>query len=420
MSSRYTFSNKMRLIGYYNKPNQKMHNESEYAEAAERLAALLKKSFDSLRANDKTAPAFKSILESNAVFILKDEENNLFAYYPCKDMARISDVIYNRRHIIKMPLEYKSWFIPGEEIQVTAPSERQSYRYHISTPGSDFLITDNRTRKTLPLCWDEDEYISIKELYRLINDDWVTLYEYDTEDDCGDCDGYDYSNCDDSRCNLYCERCGGREYICNNSCFNHRYNKALNYKLNIDAATKHLADLLDILKIVSTPGTEHSTLFAQHYNTLDEAYTRCRFLSKYFYTDENIIGEFISKMDICTMLNEGRNRFDEDNSITIYIDNCKVLCVNKNDVECCKDGHLWWKKHFLKSKTGTYNRVNDSIENFEYRIEFKSDDSKEFFINKIHNISSIFLITPNNEYPLTPVNGFYVVKLYCYLGTIRE
>ena len=90
----------LRLIGYYNKPNQTMHEETEFVEEAACLAERLKISFDSLRNNSLTDAIFKSILNSNAVFILKDRDNNLYAYFPCKNIARISNVVYNKKSVV--------------------------------------------------------------------------------------------------------------------------------------------------------------------------------------------------------------------------------------------------------------------------------------------------------------------------------
>ena len=397
MSRSYTFDKKMRLIGYYNRPNQTMHQESNFVEDAEYLAVLMKKSFDSLRKKEEIDPVFKSILNGKTVFILKDEDNNLFAYYPCKDIARISKVVYDRRAVVQMPFEYKSWFTPGDEIVTKAIKDEQHKRYYISTPGSDFLITDKKTKKTLPLDWG-DSYISIKDLSSLINDEWVTLYEYDTGDDCGDCDGYDYSDCDYSRCKNDCERCGGRRYVCNDSCFNHRYKKALKIKFNNAIAEKQLDDLLNIIDIIIQPVTRDTLLFTQYQDTLTKAQKRCEFISTYHNTTDTIIEEYLSRINICAKIIDGRETFNEKDSITIHINGSKDICVNKSDVKWGTKGILFWKTHHLQSTNGTYNRITDSIMEFHYEIVFDKEEIKDVFKNSFHRISAIHLKSADGCY----------------------
>ena len=391
MDSNFTFNKKMRLIGYYNKSNQTMYEENKYIEEARHLADLLNKSFISLRKNKAIDSIFKSILNSNAVFILKDEEGNLFAYFPCKNIARISNVVYNKKEATQIPFEYKSWFTPGDEIETKIPQDKQNKRYFITTPGSDFLITNNQTKRTLPLDWDESTYISIKNLSRLINDEWVTLYEYYTEEDCDSCDGYDYSNCDMSKCKNDCERCRGRKYVCNDSCFNHRYKKALRLRLNYNIINKQLADLLKILEITAQPETKDSILFAQYNSSLIEAENHCKFLSDYFDISNTIIDTYISNINICRILIDGRDNFKEENSIAIYIDGKKIFYINNKELRFHTKGILFWKTHHLQSKGDIYNKITNSIATFDYKIKFDTEETKNIFTNQFHKILAIHL-----------------------------
>ena len=403
MSLNLTFEKKMRLIGYYNHPNQTMHEESIYIEEAKRLAELLNKSFESLRNNTAVALDFKEILNSCAVFILKDEDSNLFAFFPCKNIARISDVVYKRNAVKQIPHEYKSWFIPGEGIEIGEIHDEKAKRYYISIPGSDFLITDNKTKKLLPLDWDKDDYVSVKKLSRIINDAWVQLEEYKTEDDCGDCDGYDYSYCDDSRCRNDCDGCGGRRYICNDYCFNHRYKRALRCKLNNDAITEELKSPLNILDIISRPHSEHHSLFHQYQKTLTRLYNRCKLLSEYLDISESALPDYISKMELCTMLNNGRENFKEEDSVAIYINNNKVLCVNRMVLKYDTKGSLFWKTHYLQSANDTYNSVTDSIVGFNYKIEFDTEEAKDKIRYGLSKISAIYLKSNDDYYTVEKV-----------------
>ena len=162
-----TFENEMRLIGYYNKPNQTMHAETEFVEEAACLAERLKISFDSLRNNATTDVIFKSILNSNAVFVLKDKKDKLYAYFPSKNMTRISGVVYNKKHVIPIPLKYKSWFVAGEDV---------IKRYVVGRKGNDFMITDSSRNVTFALDWDSDDYMSFQEMSDFVNDNWISLY----------------------------------------------------------------------------------------------------------------------------------------------------------------------------------------------------------------------------------------------------
>ena len=90
------FKNKVRMIGFYNKPNQNMKKEDKYVEEAKELSKLLRISFDYLINNEDVDAIFKSVILSNSVFILKDENNNLLAYYPLKGISRLSNVVYNK------------------------------------------------------------------------------------------------------------------------------------------------------------------------------------------------------------------------------------------------------------------------------------------------------------------------------------
>lgn len=112
------FNIKMRLIGYYNKPNQNMNEETVRVDEAQKLAQLLGATFLQLVRNDDVDAVFKSVLRGNTVFILKGEDGNLYAYYPYRKIARLTDVRYVRRDVTPVPLKYKAWFVPGSEIAV--------------------------------------------------------------------------------------------------------------------------------------------------------------------------------------------------------------------------------------------------------------------------------------------------------------
>lgn len=130
------FNFKMRLIGYYNKPNQNMREEQEQVEDALLLAKLLERSFSFLQEDVQDQPLFLSILKGNTVFILKGEDGKLYAYYPYKKIARITKVKYVKADVTPMPFEYKAWFVPGQEISVHKKSEASPRNYAKTLQGA--------------------------------------------------------------------------------------------------------------------------------------------------------------------------------------------------------------------------------------------------------------------------------------------
>lgn len=106
----------LRLLGYYNEEGQTMVEETVHPELAQELAFLLDKTFtniDDINNDEGFAEALKT-----GVFVMRDLEFHLYAYWPQKKIARISNVSYNRDVITILPLEYKSWFTPGEELVI--------------------------------------------------------------------------------------------------------------------------------------------------------------------------------------------------------------------------------------------------------------------------------------------------------------
>lgn len=125
----------MRLIGYYNKPNQNMREEQELVDDALQLAKLLERSFSFLQEDVQDQPLFLSILKGNTVFILKGEDCKLYAYYPYKKIARITKVKYVKADVTPMPFEYKAWFVPGQEISVHKKSEASPWKSRKTLQG---------------------------------------------------------------------------------------------------------------------------------------------------------------------------------------------------------------------------------------------------------------------------------------------
>ena len=117
---------KIRLLGYYNFPYQTMNPETERIEEAQELAPLLELSIQSLYDNPNTEDELKQVIMSPSVFVFKNEEGNLYAYFTKDKTARITGVVYNRKDITQVPLKYKTWFYPGQPIDLGVSENHDS------------------------------------------------------------------------------------------------------------------------------------------------------------------------------------------------------------------------------------------------------------------------------------------------------
>lgn len=104
---------KLKLIGYYKSLTPKLHQEYTHVEDANKLAKLLGISFSSVETLSTLPPDFLHDL-LHSVLVFKNYQGHLFAYLPATGVARISDVIYNKRAITAPPAEYKFYFAPGD------------------------------------------------------------------------------------------------------------------------------------------------------------------------------------------------------------------------------------------------------------------------------------------------------------------
>lgn len=109
---------KIRLLGYYSSPNQKMNPETEKIEEANALAPLLESSIESLLNNPGTDSELKKTLSIPSVFVFKDETGGLYGYHNKNKIVRLTGVKYDRRHIKQVDLRYKAWFVPGQSIDL--------------------------------------------------------------------------------------------------------------------------------------------------------------------------------------------------------------------------------------------------------------------------------------------------------------
>ena len=114
---------KMRLIGYYMSDDQFMRTEAVFPEKAEKLAELLRTTFDTILENNYLDDEMKTVFNGNTVFILKGENGWLYGYYPKYNVARLTNVHYVKPDVTPMPHMYKRWFYPGERFHLFKSEE---------------------------------------------------------------------------------------------------------------------------------------------------------------------------------------------------------------------------------------------------------------------------------------------------------
>lgn len=353
------FKEQMRIIGFYNKPNQDMAPEQVDVECADSLAVLLNKSFKSLCDNPKVDNIFKSVINGNSVFILKSKSEKLYGYYPLKNIARITNVKYTKTDVTPVPFVYKGWFIPGEDVPMQNKSAKQKNNgYVLSSSGSDFLITiGNRTR---PLSWNEDKYISFSDLRTILSHKYTSLVEYCTADRCGDCDGYDYSDCDMDRCKDDCENCGGRRFKCNNGCFNHRYDYAYEIEVKEDEISKRVEPILKKLEEANAP---HCKRYKEIYSQIsqDIADMRAEFylLYKYFNSGYDALVFELARYEVLSYARDKSKLLEPACIFGLKVDPTHVKV---------QDHAIFWKRWHIETDKVAYDYDHDKFVSFDFKL----------------------------------------------------
>ena len=400
---------KLKLIGYYTGENQNMNPEKRFPSEAEELANLLAKTFNETfasvnidRLNDRT---FVESLSSSSVYIFKDEEKNLYAYFPKKQMARLSSVMYDKKNIRQVPLELKSWFVPGSKITLlntnkkkNLQNDRQSQitlvdigneiiKYSskdlsLSTVGKDFLI--HFKSKTYPLDWSENAYISILNLKKLIMHKWVYLDEIFTDSECDDCDGYDYSDCDMTRCKDDCEHCGGRTYICNDGCFYHRYKQCVKIRCCESTIEDETSEAFQILEQINTPHSLHNQILLSNKELLDKLYCECKYITNYLGC--LLAEKYIEEYDL-TLKKEDDRKLDNKNVIKVTFRTIgKIYQLADKDIYLDDCGFLWLKKKIVLKG---YDFISDDYVKTEHRLKLPNKKKKEYIYHTMDDLKTI-------------------------------
>lgn len=142
----------LRLLGYYNTENQKLSDETETPERAAQLAELLAKTFDKVD-DPNDDPDFMDAVR-NGVFIMRDKEARLYAYFHKDRKARVSGVFYNRDSLVSLPLEYKYWFKPGEKLTIAPMGTANNIAAFQNASFFDYLRQPERVGKQVILATD--------------------------------------------------------------------------------------------------------------------------------------------------------------------------------------------------------------------------------------------------------------------------
>ena len=373
------FNLPIQLLGFYNKINQHMHPEQIHVKDAETLAQLLSKSFAGLQSNVNSS--FSAALRGDAVFIFRNNKGDLYAYHPCQGIARITDVRYDSKHILKVKRAYKKWFIPGEPfiINKKAPNgvlfdtlSDKSYMVDIY-PNSIYRNRDDYYIKlgTSSYAIYFDDVIGLDDLKTLILHKWICLSETKMSEYCGDCDGWDYSGCDMDRCREDCNGCGGRKYKCNNSCFNYRHKIAITLCLRALTIKKELYEAIKILDEICKPHSMNADDLWETYQPLFASLEdNCKYIQQYFARNDDM-QNFLNKLDEAFELQNARHSKSQLIEIKEYelrkTTSFKIPVSDVN-IEQYTTGLLWSKKIHTKISFNTYDHLSDTYIDKEYSL----------------------------------------------------
>ncbi len=142
----------LRLLGYYNTANQQLNEEVEEPERATQLAALLAKTFAVID-DPNDDPGFMDAI-NNGVFIMRDKEARLYAYFHKEHKAKVNGVFYNRDSLVSLPLEYKYWFKPGEKLPISLMGTANNIAAYQNASFFDYLRQPERVGKQVILATD--------------------------------------------------------------------------------------------------------------------------------------------------------------------------------------------------------------------------------------------------------------------------
>lgn len=379
------------MLGFYNEENQRMNEEKYKKEEASLLAELLDKSFSEIDLSVDTP--FATALKGNGVFIFRDAKYNLYAYYPHEHLARITEVCYNKKMINEVGLNYKGWFIPGHPFIIgptptnmvdfcSLSGEWTSFKLDkdfVYKSWNDYFIKLGKSTYAI----DYQKLIDIAELRKLILHKWIYLDERDMQNECGDCDGWDYSGCDMDRCREDCDGCGGRRYKCNNSCFKFRHKVAVAICYYSEDIEKDLSEGLKILDEIEKPHSiAADNLWEQYQDLLRLLLKDCNFIQRHF---ENIkvVNEFVKQYSSVSLLQAKRH--EKNSAVEIIFSNNRSFLISLKDISIRIEYESFLfrtRKYGILSLEG-YDSYSDALVQREIRLEeYKKKEEIEKLISK--------------------------------------
>lgn len=164
---------KLRLLGYYNYPNQDMYPEKDRIAEANELAPLLDASLQSIYQNPKTDALIKRMIDSATVFVFKDEENHLYGYFTKNKTVRLTDVKYNKYSIEQIPFKYKAWFYPGKQITIMQEKmlgkKKELFKEEITEDGKQEISSPDVNTDAMNEVFDNMYITNVEKRLRELN-----------------------------------------------------------------------------------------------------------------------------------------------------------------------------------------------------------------------------------------------------------
>ena len=165
---------KLRMLGYYKAEHPNMYPESKEIEFANELSEKLVSSFDSIDDENDDLDFAEAL--KNYVFILRDRDFNLYAFWPKEGIVRITDVAFNSKSLTPLPVEYKVWFTPGENILINEVQKKDTQK--VKSNFFDYIRTVFDEGQNLTVGTAANKKISGELLF--IGQDFISIKDSET------------------------------------------------------------------------------------------------------------------------------------------------------------------------------------------------------------------------------------------------
>ena len=234
-------------------------------------------------------------------------------------------------------------------------------RYKLTSLGSDFFL--NNGNESFPLDWGECT-ISFADLRDILRSEAINVVKFKTDDVCKEsgCDGYDYSNCDWSRCKNDCKRCRGRKYVCDNRCFYYRYKVAVKLVVDKEAIYEMISPVLKRLKDANAAYCEnYRDIYFQIEKDIERIRKALGKASEYFVVDE--YAELNKELLVYNKLADARDNARIKLPLTLF-----GIRVAPHNIAISRHGLLLWKKWHIESIGEAYDSTKDRFVRFDFKL----------------------------------------------------